>query len=66
MVETIETACLQSGNYKCMEALGRAWGGVWDCLMGMHADQPWAASREEFKRCFSDLTPLGHAAGMHS
>ena len=33
--------------------------GFSDCLMGMFSDQPWAASVEDVKWCFSDLTSLG-------
>ena len=44
--------------------LGRAGGGVCDYLMGRPTDQPWVESREECKRCFSDLTSLGHAAAQ--
>ena len=32
--------------------------------MGIPAEQPLAASREELKRCFSDVTSLGHAAAQ--
>ena len=35
-----------------------------NCLMGMPTDQPWVASREELKRCFFDLTSLGHASAQ--
>ena len=61
-LERLETTCLQTGCDIHMEALGRAGGGILDCLIGMPNNQPWEASREELKRCFSDLTSLGHTA----
>ena len=32
--------------------------------MVMPADQPWTASREEFKQCFCDLNSSGQAAAQ--
>ena len=44
--------------------LRRAVGDVQDCLMAMPADQPLAASREELKRCLSDLISISHTVAQ--
>ena len=46
------------------EALGRSAGPVQNVIMALPNACSWKAIREEFKRCFLDLTSLGHAAAQ--
>ena len=58
-------ACLHIEHDTCTEVLRRAEGGIWNFLMVMPPDQPWASSKE-LKRCISDLNSLGHAAELEN
>ena len=61
-LECLEVACFYSGRNIKTEALGRSAGHVQNVIMALPNARSWKAIREEFKRCFSDQTSLGHAA----
>ena len=60
----LEAACFYSRRNKKTEALGRSAGPVQNVIMALPHARSWRAIREELKRCFSDLTSLGHAAAQ--
>ena len=62
-LECLEAACFYSGRNIKTEALGRSVGPVQNVIMALPNARSWRPIREELKRCFSDQTSLGHAAG---
>ena len=60
LLESLEAKYLQSDRNIRTEALGRLKEGVRDCFLSMPIGQSWEGTREELKRCFSDLTSQGH------
>ena len=63
-LECLEAACFYSGRNIKTEALSRSAGPVQNVIMTLLNARSWKAIREELKRCFSDQTPLGHAAAQ--
>ena len=63
-LECLEAACFYSGRNIKTEALGRSIGLIQNVIMALPNARSWRPIREELKRCFSDQTPLGHAAAQ--
>ena len=63
-LEHLEVACFYSGRNIKTEALGMSAGSVQNVIMALPNARSWRPVREELKRCFSDQTSIGHAAGQ--